>query len=259
MLGRREPAVVIVGHGSRLPAVKTDLVRLAQAVGAITGLPVVEPCGQADLTETLDRLALKSASEIVAQPYFLGMVGALAQRIRERLQRWADTHPGTRISLGRPLGDHPLVTTAISESGLRCLAGRRGTVVLVGHGSPDPAWSRSLQAQVGRLEELAVFERVHAAFLAHESPTLEEALHGLDGEVAVVPFFLGRGLHTSVELPALLGPHRERVRLAGFWADDPRMALAVAERIRLTRRSGWVFPYLTKVRSKPFGAVSRRR
>lgn len=254
MHARPEPAVVIVGHGSRLPAVGRDLARLARTVAALTGLPIVEPSGQTDLTEALDRLALEGASEILVQPYFLGMVGALALRLRERLWRWADDHPGTRLSLGRPLGDHPFVTAAISESALRCLARRRGTVVLVGHGSPDPGWARSLHAQVGRLEALAVFERVIAAFLAHQSPTLEEALRGLEEEVAVVPFFLGRGLHTSVELPALLGPQRARMHLARFWGDDPRIALAVAERIRLALRSG-LFPYLTKVRSKPLGAM----
>lgn len=231
MHGRPERAVVVVGHGSRVPAVRSDLAELARAVSAITGIPVVEPSGQAELTETLDRLAGQGASEILVQPYFLGLVGALAARLRERLQRWADHHPGVRISLGEPLGDHPLVTAAICESALHCLAGRKGTVVLVGHGSPDPAWSLSLHAQVSRLERLGVFERVIAAFLAHQAPGLEETLDVLEEEVAVVPFFLSRGLHTSVELPERVDRHRERLHLARFWADDPRIALAVAERI----------------------------
>jgi sirohydrochlorin ferrochelatase len=248
MRGRPEHAVVVVGHGSQLPAVRSDLAELARAVSVITGLPVVEPSGQADLTETLDRLAGDGASEILVQPYFLGLVGALAARLRERLQRWADGHPRVRISFGQPLGDHPLVTAAICDSAWQCLGGRKGTLVLVGHGSPDPAWSRSLHSQVSRLQRLGVFDRVIAAFLAHQAPGLEETLHALEEEVAVVPFFLSRGLHTSVELPERVDRRRERVHLARFWADDPRIALAVAERIRLTR-------HLTEVRSKPFGAV----
>ena len=254
MHGRPEHAVVVVGHGSRLPAVRSDLAELARAVSAITGLRVVEPSGQADLTETLDRLAGQGASEILVQPYFLGLVGALAARLRERLQRWADDHPGVPISLGQPLGDHALVTAAICDSALQCLGGRKGTVVLVGHGSPDPEWSRCLHAQASDLERLGAFERVIAAFLGHQAPGLEETLDVLEEEVAVVPFFLSRGLHTSVELPERVGRHRERMHLARFWADDPRIALAVAERIRLALRSG-LFPYLTKVRSKPLGAM----
>jgi sirohydrochlorin ferrochelatase len=246
MHGRPEQAVVVVGHGSRVPAVRSDLAELARAVSAITGLEVVEPSGQAELTETLDRLAGGRASEILVQPYFLGLVGALAVRLRERLQCWTDGHPGVRLSVGQPIGDHPLVAAAICDSAMHCLAGTKGTVVLVGHGSPDPAWSRSLHAQVSRLERFGVFERIIAAFLAHQAPGLEETLDGLEGKVAVVPFFLSRGLHTSVELPELVDRHRERVQLASFWADDPRIALAVADRIR---------PHLTKVRSKPFGAV----
>jgi sirohydrochlorin ferrochelatase len=241
MHGRREQAVVVVGHGSRLPAVRADLAELARAVSALSGIPIVEPCGLAELTQTLDRLAGQGSSEILVQPYFLGMVGALALRIRERLQRWADGHPSVRISLGQALGDHPLVTDAICDSALRCLAGKKGTVVLVGHGSPDPAWSGALHAQVSRLDQRGVFGRVIAAFLDHEAPGLKKALDGLDGEVAVVPFFLGRGLHTSVELPALLRGHGERLHLARFWADDPRLARAVAERIRPIRPS-WILP-----------------
>jgi sirohydrochlorin ferrochelatase len=231
--------------------VRADLAELARAVSAITGISVVEPSGQAELSETLDRLANRGASEILVQPYFLGLVGTLALRLRERLERWADCHPGVGLSLGAPLGEHPLVTAAIRDSALQCLAGRKGTVVLVGHGSPDPAWSHSLQAQRRRLERLGVFQRVIAAFLAHQAPGLEETLTGLDGEVAVVPFFLSRGLHTSVELPELLDRHREGLHLARFWADDPRIARAVAERIRPTRLSS----HFTKVRSKPLGAV----
>ncbi|HEY1908053.1 MAG TPA: CbiX/SirB N-terminal domain-containing protein [Myxococcaceae bacterium] len=258
MSGRRDPAVVIVGHGSRLPAVGADLARLARTVAAITGFPVVEPSGQADLTETLDRLAL-DASEILVQPYFLGMVGALALRLRERLERWADGHPAVRISLGEPLGDHTLVTAAIRDSALQCLAGSKGTVVVVGHGSPDPAWSQSLHVQVRRLEEAGGFERVIAVFLAHQTPRLEEALDRIDGEVAVVPFFLGRGLHTSVELPELLDARRERLHLARFWADDPRIARAVAGQLSLARP----FPSTRGIRaprpSQPrVRAVSRR-
>ena len=246
MHGRPDRAVVVVGHGSRLPAVRSDLAGLARAVSANTGLRMVEPSGQAELTETLERLAGQGAPEILVQPYFLGLVGALAVRLRERLQRWAEGHPGLRISPGQPLGDHPLVGAAIGDSALQCLAGRRGTVVVVGHGSPDPGWSRSLHAQASRLERSGLFEHVIAAVLAHQAPGLEETLDVLEGEVVVVPFFLSRGFHTSVELPELVDRHRERVHLAPFWADDPRIALAVAERIQ---------PHLTKVRSKPFGAV----
>jgi sirohydrochlorin ferrochelatase len=217
--------------------VKADLAELARAVSKLTGLPDVEPSGQADLTETLDRAAAHGAVENIVQPYFLGMVGALALRLRERLRCWEHAHVGLRVSLGEPLGDHPLVTAAIRDTALRCLSGRKGALVLVGHGSPDPAWSRSLHAQVSRLERLRLFERVIAAFLAHEGPGVEETLQGLRGEVAVVPFFLSRGFHTSVELPQLLdGARRPRCRLhlAPFWADDTRIALAVAERIGTT-------------------------
>jgi sirohydrochlorin ferrochelatase len=226
--------------------VRSDLAELARSVSALTGLPAIEPSGQAELVETLDRVAAQRASEILVQPYFLGGVGALAVRLRERLQRWSEGHPGVRVSLGEPLGDHPLVTATLCDSALQCLAGRKGTVVLVGHGSPDPAWSRSICLHVRRLERLGVFERVIAAFLAHQAPGLEEALNGLEGEVAVVPFFLSRGHHTSVELPGLLDRRCEGLHLARFWADDPRIARAVAERIQ---------PHLMKVRSKPFGAM----
>ena len=234
--------MVLVGHGSRLPAVKADLARLARTVSGLTGLDV-EPSGQADLTETLDRLVAQGPSEIIVQPYFLGLVGALALRLRERIRRWESAYVGFKVSLGEPIGDHPFLTAAIGDSALRCLAGRKGALVLVGHGSPDPGWSRSLHAQVSRLQRLGLFERVLPAFLAHEGPRLEEALHGLRGEVAVVPFFLSRGFHTSVELPQLLdgaGRPSSRPRLAPFWASDPRIAHAVAQRLvtpaRLPRR-----------------------
>jgi len=227
-------AVVLVGNGSRVASVRTELVALARTVSRLTGISNVVSCTETDLKLALDQFAALGVADIHVQPYFLGLVGKLASRLHERARSWERTHAGQRVSIGEPLGDHPLISDAVRDAASRCLLGRQGTLVLVGHGSPEPAWSRSLYIQARRLERLGVFKRVLPTFLAHEEPSLEGTVEGLRGEVAIVPFFLTRGVHTSIEIPqviARLRPPLAHLQLAPPWADDPRIALAVAARI----------------------------
>jgi sirohydrochlorin ferrochelatase len=227
-------AVLLVGYGSRRPGVEADLARLAGAVAAMANLSWVEPCRLGELGARLERCAEQGAREICVQPFFLGMVGELASRLRQTVSRWQATSPQVWVRVGEALGNHPLLTRCIRDTALDALGGRAGSLVLVGHGSPDPEWSTAVHAQVNRLRSESHFDDVRPAFLDHEEPRLEAVLDELCGQVVVVPFFLSRGVHTSVELPTLVaGAHRptDRIRLAHAWGDDPRIALAVADRV----------------------------
>jgi len=230
---RAAPAVLLVGHGSRLPSVKGDLARLAAEVGRLAGVEI-EPCGLGTLGSALDRCAERGARQVLVQPHFLGFSGALASRLEALARGWRRADAGRRIEVGRTPGDHPLLTDLVRDGGLRALGGRRGTLLLAGHGSPEPGWSETMTGQARRLRALGVFDQVVAAFLEHEEPLLEDVLEELCGEVAVVAFFLSRGIHTSLEVPVIVEAARRpgiELRLAPFWGDDPRIAVAVAERV----------------------------
>jgi sirohydrochlorin ferrochelatase len=239
-----DAVLVLVGHGSRLPGVDADLAALARAVASSAGFPTVEACRLADLVPALDRCAAGGAHLICVQPIFLSMVGELASKLRGQARAFQAAHPAVRIAVGEGLGEHSLLTEALRDSALQALSGVRGAVVLVGHGSPAPGWGEALLFQAERLRRVGVFDEVLPAFLDHEQPSLGDVLEGLgDEEVVIVPFFLSRGAHLTRELPSLLCRLQHptgRVRLAPFWAADPRLALAVADQAqRLPTSLSW--------------------
>jgi sirohydrochlorin cobaltochelatase len=78
-------------------------------------------------------------------------------------------------------------------------------VVLVGHGSRDPAWRAAIDAVAARAQALAPGVPVACAFLELQGPTVAEAAGSLVAQGAsridVFPLFLGLGRHAREDLP----------------------------------------------------------
>ena len=83
----------------------------------------------------------------------------------------------------------------------------REGLILVGHGSRDPEWSRPFESLAAALEKKLPAHAIVLAYLEH-GPSIEEALAALVakgvGSVRVVPLFLGAGGHVKLDIPRLV-------------------------------------------------------
>ncbi|WP_332815237.1 sirohydrochlorin chelatase [Ramlibacter sp.] len=87
-------------------------------------------------------------------------------------------------------------------------------IVLLGHGSRDPAWREPMDAIAARVRERAPDARVACAFLEWQAPDLGAAIDALAGQgatsVSVLPVFVGLGKHVRDDLPKRLAAARDK-------------------------------------------------
>ncbi len=85
-------------------------------------------------------------------------------------------------------------------------------IVLLGHGSPNPAWRRPFDAIAGRIAAAGEVDAVALAWLDRCTPDLPTAVRTLvDGgstRITVVPAFLSGAGHVLRDLPALMAATR---------------------------------------------------
>ena len=72
-------------------------------------------------------------------------------------------------------------------------------LVLAWHGSADPRSVANTHDVVDQVRRLRPSLEVQSAFLAHATPTLEDALS--DRPAVVVPMLLAEGHHARVDIP----------------------------------------------------------
>ena len=92
-------------------------------------------------------------------------------------------------------------------------------MLLVAHGSPDPAWRVPLDAVCERARLLAPERRVELCFLEHNDPDLESAIGTMHSQgiacIRVIALLLsGGGRHMRVDIPAII--QRAHTRLPGL-------------------------------------------
>ncbi|RAJ42654.1 sirohydrochlorin ferrochelatase [Kitasatospora sp. SolWspMP-SS2h] len=133
-----------------------------------------------------------------------------------------------------------MTTTPLSgrTAPLRVLhAARRPALVLVAHGSHDPAASAELGRLHARLRRARPELDIRLGHLGLNDPLLPEVLDELSGRVVLVPLLLSRGYHSKTDIPRVLSaaPH-----LAGECAPplgpDPLLTAALADRLA---SAGW--------------------
>lgn len=81
-------------------------------------------------------------------------------------------------------------------------------LLLVAHGSRDPAWATPFFAIQTRLVSLKPECVVALSFLEHTAPTPNEAaqqlIHAGCGSIHIIPLFLGIGQHAKADMQAVL-------------------------------------------------------
>lgn len=112
-------------------------------------------------------------------------------------------------------------------------------IVMLAHGSPDPAWSGPAKAAVRALRERVGTVPVRLAVLTGEpaiEPTIDALVSAGHSTIAVLPLLLsGGGRHLTEDIPACVEALRARHPSVRFESppralgDDPAVAAALAE------------------------------
>ncbi|MDN5347351.1 MAG: hypothetical protein PWP65_915 [Clostridia bacterium] len=111
--------IILLGHGSRIPAANEGLRQLAAQVQQRLGGLQVEACymmrSRPTLAEGIDSLAIKGAKEVVVVPLFL-FNGLHVQRdIPEELERLRFNYPDLKIIYAANLGADSRIADIIIE------------------------------------------------------------------------------------------------------------------------------------------------
>jgi sirohydrochlorin ferrochelatase len=104
----KKPAVILLGHGSRVRNAGEDMEKVAHVLREKYGYPRVEYCFMSRLgphfPETLGRLVADGEKEILVIPYFLHSGLHIVLDIPEVMQREAGKYPAIKLRLGGNLG-----------------------------------------------------------------------------------------------------------------------------------------------------------
>jgi len=249
-VGERQPALFLIGHGSRSAAGVDQYWQLAELVRRLRP-DLTHGCGfielaRPDLDTALDDLVDSGVKSVVAVPLVLLGAGHLKTDGPAALARGRARHPEVDFTYARDLGIHPGVL-AVAEDRIRATQVAAGAsnraVLLVGRGSTDPDANADLYKVARLLEDARGLGMVEPAFVSLARPSVTD---GLDRcrrlgatSVAVVPYFLFTGrlvdrigqqarawaeVHpdTAVAVGSELGPDHRVARLVIERYDEAR-------------------------------------
>jgi sirohydrochlorin cobaltochelatase len=241
-----EPALLIVGHGSRDPRGAEEFHELVSLVRDHAPMPVeggfIE-LSRPPISECVNNLRERGAREVSAVPLMLLAAGHAKDDVPATLVREKLTHPDLDFHYGRALGIRPELLELMDEriSAVVPEEEREGTAVLiVGRGSSDPDANSDLAKMARLFFEGRPYPLVETAFVSLAPPSVTEALERCRrlgaGRVAVFSYFLFTGvLEERIREQswnfAEDNPEME-VRYAGYFGPDARVAALVMERYR---------------------------
>jgi sirohydrochlorin cobaltochelatase len=241
-----DPALLIVGHGSRDPRGAREFHELVSLVRERAPVPVeggfIE-LSRPPISECVNRLAKGGAREISAVPLMLLAAGHAKDDIPATLVREKMTYPDRDFHYGRALGIRPellelmdeRISTVVTEKEKEDTA-----VLVVGRGSSDPDANSDLAKMARLFFEGRPYPLVETAFVSLAPPSVPDALErckrfGLR-RIAVFSYFLFTGvleerIREQSQGFAQDNPELE-VRYAGYFGPDTRVADLVMERYR---------------------------
>ena len=241
-----EPALLIVGHGSRDPRGAEEFQELVSLVRARAPMHVeggfIE-LSRPPISECVNKLRERGAREVSAVPLMLLAAGHAKDDVPATLVREKLTHPDLDFHYGRALGIRPELLELMDEriSAVVPEKEREGTAVLiVGRGSSDPDANSDLAKMARLFFEGRPFPLVETAFVSLAPPSVAEALERCRrlgaGRVVVFSYFLFTGvleerIREQSRNFAEDNPEME-VRYAGYFGPDARVAGLVMERYR---------------------------
>ena len=242
-----DPALLVVGHGSRDPRGAKEFHELVSLMRRNNpSLPIeggfIE-LSRPPISECVDRLVGDGAREISAVPLMLLAAGHAKDDIPATLVRAKLEHPEVTFHYGRPLGIRPELLDLMDER-ISAVVPRYEreeiAVLVVGRGSSDPDANSDL-AKISRLfYEGRPYPMVETAFVSLTPPSVPEALERCERlgarRVVVFSFFLFTGVleeRIREQSEEFAADHPEvQVRYAGYFGPDAGVAELVLERYR---------------------------
>ena len=202
------PAVLLIGHGTRLAAGVTEFHHLANQLQqalpdrtCLAGfLELVEP----SVPDALEKLRQQGFRHITALPALLMAAGHVKNDLPALLKIFQDAHPEMRVSFGADLGVHPNLLQVAREriESVEAEFGvdyqRKDTLLLViGRGSSDSDANSNISKITRILWEGMGFGWAETAYTAVAAPLMADALertyHLGFKRVVVFPYLLFTG------------------------------------------------------------------
>lgn len=124
MNNHKKDAIIILGHGSRVPGAAGAMNLVADALKSTYGYTIVELCHMSRLgpyfEEKFEKCITMGATSVILIPYFLHEGLHMKLDIPKMMQEAGEKHPEVRLILGKSLGFDPslvaLVQKRIEES-----------------------------------------------------------------------------------------------------------------------------------------------
>lgn len=212
-------ALVLAAHGSLShPGAAQSTYEHADRIRDLEAFDEVRETFWKEAPSFREVLRTVKSDEIIVVPLFTSE-GYFTRRVLPRELRLTGEEPldvEVSVSIADPVGTHPAMTEVIERRGQRVCTGSLDDVglAIVGHGTERSETSaKATQTHADRIRRRDLFGAVDALFL-DESPYVESVFDRMTAsEIAVVPFFIADGEHTTEDIPAAIGlkeGHQER-------------------------------------------------
>jgi sirohydrochlorin ferrochelatase len=120
-------AILLMGHGSRIPEANDALYAIAEMVKARTGCEIVEVAFREqyapNIQSGIDACVARGASRVLLYPYFLFAGAHVLEDLPEEMAQAKERYPGLEMILGRPLEVHPKLGEIVCERIWESLSG----------------------------------------------------------------------------------------------------------------------------------------
>lgn len=244
--------VILVGHGSLRATSGASMIRLAARAREAGVAPIVAAgflnYSRPPFAETLARVVARGATEVTVQPYFLVPGKFVAEDVPKLIEHGRTAHPAVRFTLAEPLGDHPALAELIMKRATLTEAdgAEPAALLLVAHGSPDPAANRVVDALADRIRDSGRYAAVVVCYLGLNRPLLGAAIDDLARQgisrMVVAPYFLQLGGHVAEDLPQIIAAGRTRhpalpITLAEHLGYDPLLVNVIRDRVAVASPS----------------------
>ena len=230
MLSKPDSALVIVGHGSTVNADSSaptyehaEAIRQRGVFGEVHCAFWKEEPSLRHVLHMIDRDDIYVVPNFISEGYFTRTVIPRELELDGPL-----THrDGCAIKYCEPAGSHPRMTELLLRRAAEVAPGiapRETALFIVGHGTDlNENSAAAAKREVARIRERDLYAQVLNAYMEEEPRIAQWDALAAQPHVVVVPFFISDGLHSTDDIPALLGieggasvfeknPHRLRGR-----------------------------------------------
>lgn len=255
------PAILLIGHGSRLASGIAEFHRLAEqlqwALPERTCVAGFLELAKPSLPEALEQLYQQGFRQITAIPALLLAAGHVNRDIPNILSDFQANHPQVTIIFGAELGLHANLLEIAreriesAELDFGATYQRQETLLLViGRGSSDPEANAKLCQIADQLGETLGFGGVETAYTAVARPSIVDALaqESLLGfkQVLVLPYLLFSG-QLVAQIRATVVAHQSthsdrKMVLAPHLSHHPLLVQIILERLKQAEASIAVTP-----------------